>query len=73
MLDLVVKVRGQREKGEEVEGELQRQLSRLKGEVGDFLGSFAGFNVVLVQFLGQYGLVVLVSTLLSCLLGRVSY
>ena len=35
VLDLVVKVRGQREKGEEVEGELGRQLSRLKGEVGD--------------------------------------
>ena len=44
MLDLVVKVRGQREKGEEVEGELGRQLSRLKGEVGDI-----SFFVVLLS------------------------
>ena len=33
MLNLDFKVRSQREKGEEVEGELQRQLARLKGEV----------------------------------------
>ena len=43
-MDLVVKVRGQREKGEEVEGELGRQLSRLKGEVGDI-----SFFVVLLS------------------------
>ena len=50
-MDLVVKVRGQREKGEEVEGELGRQLSRLKGEVGDisFFCGFAGFNVVFLS------------------------
>ena len=51
MLDLVVKVRGQREKGEEVEGELGRQLSRLKGEVGDmFLDALA--SLVLVMIVG---------------------
>ena len=34
---LALKVRSQKEKGEEVEAELQRQLGRLKGEVGNFL------------------------------------
>ena len=33
VLNLFFKVRSQREKGEEVEGELQRQLARVKGEV----------------------------------------
>ena len=32
--DSVFKVRSEREKGEEVEGELQRQVGRLKAEVG---------------------------------------
>ena len=36
-LMLAVKVRSQKEKGEEVEAELQRQLGRLKGEVGNIL------------------------------------
>ena len=36
-LMLVLKVRSQKEKGEEVEAELQRQLGRLKGEVGYIL------------------------------------
>ena len=36
-LMLAVKVRSQKEKGEEVEVELQRQLGRLKGEVGNIL------------------------------------
>ena len=34
MLSLVFKVRSEREKGEEVEAELQRQVGRLKAEVG---------------------------------------
>ena len=36
-LMLALKVRSQKEKGEEVEAELQRQLGRLKGEVGNIL------------------------------------
>ena len=36
-LMLALKVRSQKEKGEEVEVELQRQLGRLKGEVGYIL------------------------------------
>ena len=36
-LMLALKVRCQKEKGEEVEAELQRQLGRLKGEVGNIL------------------------------------
>ena len=45
VLNLFFKVRSQREKGEEVEGELQRQLARLKGEVVQlfFLLSFLLF------------------------------
>ena len=45
VLNLCFKVRSQREKGEEVEGELQRQLARLKGEVVQlfFLLSFLLF------------------------------
>ena len=39
---MAFKVRGQREKGEEVEAELQRQLGKLKGEVGkDFMDANA--------------------------------
>ena len=37
---LALKVRSQKEKGEEVEAELQRQLGRLKGEVGNIWFEF---------------------------------
>ena len=41
---LALKVRSQKEKGEEVEVELQRQLGRLKGEVRKFVG-FTPFSL----------------------------
>ena len=48
VFSLAFKVRGQREKGEEVEAELQRQLGKLKGEVGkDFMDA----NAVGINFL----------------------